>query len=409
MAEQVIPQKEITRLEIHKAGGDLFLNGWNREEIKISNLSEGDQVKEKGQQLTIDCSDDIMVHLPYNLEVSIKSIAGNASIKGIEGAVEINAVGGDLSLADIAAGTVATVGGDLIASHIQGDLKVNKIVGSALAEHIAGQISLQEVGGDIELVKVSGGMEAKAGGNARLSLNPVPWQAYRIESGGNISASLPDDCAAALSLKSKGADITLILGEHDIKLKEQEHKIELGEGGPTIMLQAAGKIFLTGDEYTWVTNLKMNAEELEKLAREFSSQTTQEIKTHLGHLEEELQASLSGLSSSLDSMGISEENLKDLADRFEKSGLQAAQKVEMAAIKAQAKVERQLAKARQQALKAKSKMQEFDLGKFLDLQEEKKSVSEEERLMILKMLQEKKISPRDADELLKALEGKKKP
>jgi DUF4097 and DUF4098 domain-containing protein YvlB len=409
MAEQVIPQKEITRLEIHQAGGALFLNGWNREEIKISCLSEGDQVKEKGQLLTIDGSDDIMVHLPYSLEVSIKSIAGDASIKGIKGPIEISAAGGDLSLTDISSVTVETIGGDLIASHIQGDLKVNKIGGSALAENISGQISLQKVGGDIQLVKVSGGMEAKAGGNARLSFNPVPWQAYRIESGGDISASIPDDSAADLSMKSKGADITLILGEHNIKLKEQEHKMQLGDGGPAIMLQAAGKIFLTGEEYTWVTNLKMNAEELEKLAREFSSQTTQEIKTHLGNLEEELQASLSGLSSSLDSMGISEESLKDLAARIEESGHLAAQKAEMAAIKAQAKVERQLAKARQQALKAKSKMQEFDLGKFLDLQEEKRSVSEEERLMILKMLQEKKISPQDADGLLKALEGKKKP
>jgi hypothetical protein len=85
----------------------------------------------------------------------------------------------------------------------------------------------------------------------------------------------------------------------------------------------------------------------------------------------------------------------------------AAEKAEIAAIKAQAKVEKKIARTRRKALKARTKMKEFDLGDFLEAQKGKRAVNESERLMILEMLQEKKISLDEADQLLKSLEGKK--
>ncbi|MGB2956475.1 MAG: hypothetical protein WBB64_10985, partial [Anaerolineales bacterium] len=66
-----------------------------------------------------------------------------------------------------------------------------------------------------------------------------------------------------------------------------------------------------------------------------------------------------------------------------------------------------IAKAQLKARGMKRKTREFDLGEFLETQAEKKTVSDSERLMILNMLQDKKISPEEADDLLKALEGKK--
>ena len=86
----------------------------------------------------------------------------------------------------------------------------------------------------------------------------------------------------------------------------------------------------------------------------------------------------------------------------------AAQKAELAATKAQAKLEKNLAKTKRTAQKLKRKSMEFDLDQFLSSDADKRSVSDGERLMILNMLQDKKISPGEADDLLKALEGKEK-
>jgi hypothetical protein len=174
------------------------------------------------------------------------------------------------------------------------------------------------------------------------------------------------------------------------------------------MLEAGGKVFVSGEDFTWLTNLKLNVEELEELAVGFSAQTADQIKGHLSHLEDDLRSSLEGLSESLESVGISEENLNKIASQIEESSRQAAHKAEIAAVKAQAKIEKKIAQARKKALKAKTKTKEFDLEDFLSAREEKGSVSADERMLILNMLQDKKISPEEADDLLKALEGKKR-
>jgi G3E family GTPase len=174
------------------------------------------------------------------------------------------------------------------------------------------------------------------------------------------------------------------------------------------MLSAGGKVFVASDNFSWLSPLQTNAEQFENIAVDFSAQTVKQIKNHLSHLEVDLRESLSGLADSMESAGLSEENLQQIKIQIEEGSRLAAQKAELAAVKAQAKVEKAIAKAQRKAQKMKRKTREFDLDQFFASQAEKKSVSDSERLMILEMLQEKKISPEEADDLLKALEGKKK-
>jgi hypothetical protein len=152
--------------------------------------------------------------------------------------------------------------------------------------------------------------------------------------------------------------------------------------------------------------LQDNAEEIGILAAEFSTQVANQTKEQLLSLEEDLRESLSGLTASLEGLGLSEEKLEQIKAHFEESSLQAAQKAEMAAVKAKAKMEKSIYRARQKAQKIAQKSKEFDLNGFLALQAEKMAVSDKERMMILEMLQKKKITPEEADSLLKALEGK---
>jgi len=174
------------------------------------------------------------------------------------------------------------------------------------------------------------------------------------------------------------------------------------------MLSAGGSVFVASDNFSWLSPLQINAEQFESIAVDFSAQTAEQIKNHLGHLGVDLKESLSGLSESMESAGLSEENLQQIKIQVEKSSRQAIQKAEFTAAKTQAKIEKVIAKAQRKAQKAKRKASKFDLDQFFASQAEKKSVSDSERLIILEMLQEKKISPEEADDLLKALEGKKK-
>lgn len=407
MAERIIPKEDLKKIEV-VSGGSLFLTGWNRDEIRIKELSDQDEVEKKKTQLNLVFANDAIIHVPHSLEIVIEAVGGDGSIQGIRGKLEISTIRGDLSLIDIDSAKIGSVGGDLIANRVQGDLLIENTGGDALVNNIQGQISLQQVGGDVHLDKVGGGIEVITGGEASLSFHPVPWQAYQVKAGGDISVSIPDESSADLSIHSAKEDITVIIGDIDQKLKEKDFSRQLGEGGPAIMLSAGGKAFLTRDDFTWLTNIKINADELENLAVDFSAEAAEQIRNQLERLEEGLRESLSGLSESLDSMGISEEDLQKIASQIEAGSRKAIHKAEIAAIKAQAKVEKKIAQVRKKALKFKSKTKGFDVNEFLAKQEQKRTVSEDERMLILEMLQNKKISPEEADDLLQALEGKKK-
>ena len=408
MVKHNIPIENISKLVVASVGGSLYLTGWNQEEIRIKDLSDQDQVKTKKDRVEIQIPGDGFIHIPHHMEVEIQSVGRDAVIKRINSDLNISSVGGDLTLSDISAAAAGSIGGDLIAKRVQGDLKVENIGGDALVDNIQGQISLRQIGGDIILAEVAGGIETSAGGEGTIDFHPVPWQAYKIEVGGNLSASMPEESNADLVIKSGAKDISLTLGELEIKSKEKELSQQVGEGGPTVIFTAGGKVFISGDDFSVFTGIKMNMEDFGSFTADFSAHTADQIKISLDDLEVDLRESLSGLSDTLEGIGISEENMRKLGIQIEESSKMAAEKAELAAIKAQAKVEKKIAQARRKALKAQSKMKEFDLGDFLETQKEKRAVTESERLLILEMLQEKKISLDEADQLLKALEGKKK-
>jgi hypothetical protein len=223
---------------------------------------------------------------------------------------------------------------------------------------------------------------------------------------GSLSIGLPEDCNAELSLQSDANEIIIHLGHIDEKIDQHKHSLVLGEGGAPVRLSSGGKLHISSDKYSWLSGFEMSPEELKGLAGDFSNLTAEQIRTHIGNLEIDLKESLSGLSDSLDSLGLTDENLQNLKEQLEETSRQALDKAETASLKATAKIEKNIAKIQRKAQQMKRKSSEFDLNEFLTQQIEKRTVSEKERLMILEMLQEKKISPEEADDLLTALEGK---
>jgi hypothetical protein len=407
MAEKTIPVEDITKLEISSTGGNLYLTGWAREEIRFRDFTDENILKRTKTQLQLSFSGDGLITIPHHLLVTADSVGGDVVIKGIGNDLNISSVGGDLTLSDINKSTVDSVGGDVFAKRIQGDLIIKQVGNDCLIDNLQGQLSLQQVGNDIQINGVTGGISAQAGGDGQINFSPVPWQAYQISVVGNLSVGLPEDCNAELSLQSDNNDITIRHSSIDEKIDQFEHKQVIGEGGAVVMLSAGGKLFISSDKYSWLSGIQYNAKEFENLAVDFSNQTVDQIRNHLSNLEVDLKESLTGLSDSLDSIGLSEENLNELKEQLEETSRLAVQKAEVAAVKATAKVEKNIAKIQRKAQKMKRKTTEFDLSEFLANQVEKKAVSEKERIMILEMLQEKKISLEEADELLKALEGKK--
>lgn len=408
MADQIIPLDDISRIDFLDISGLLHISGWNREEIRIKDMGDEVQHQKKKTILKISNSDDVLISIPHNLEVKVESVSNDVNINGLRGKLDIKSVSGDLVARDVNFLSVDSVSGDLIASRIQGDLQVKSVSGDSLIDNVQGQVELKDVSGDIQIDTVGSGIDVNAGGSGTIDFHPVPWQAYRIQVSGDLSVTLPTDASAELSIESGTREITIFPGKLDIISNEEKMEYTLGEGGPSILLSAGGKVFIIDNEFTVLTGLKMNLDDLGSLAAGFTNDTSDYIRGSLDNLEEELRHSLSGLSETFKEIGLSEENLRELGVQIEETSRKAAEKAEVAAIKAQARVEKKIAKVRRKALQARDKTKQFDLNKFLDAEADKKAVSESERMMILEMLQNKKISPEEADDLLKALEGKRK-
>lgn len=408
MADHIIPLEDISRIDFLNISGSIHLTGWNREEISIKEPDQQVQYNKKKTILEVSSPGDVFVKAPHNLKVKIKSASNDVIIKGMRGELDIKSISGDLKVSDVNSLNANSISGDLFASRILGNLQVASISGDGLIDDVQGQVELKGVSGDIHIDNVAGGIDAKASGSGTVEIHPVPWQAYRITVSGDLFLTLPADTNADLSISSSARDITIFPGKLDVTSDEGELEYKFGESGPAISLSAGGKVFIVDNEFTVLTGIKTNLDDLGSLAADFKIDTSDYIRDSLDNLEEDLRESLSGLSESLKEIGLSEENLQELRAQIEETSRQAAERAEIAAIKAQAKVEKRIAKARRKALQARDKTKQFDINKFLEAESEKKAVSESERMMILEMLQNKKITPKEAEELLEALEGKRK-
>lgn len=403
MTQKTIAVEDQSRFVIKSLGGDMALKGWKRPEIRLDGMVDQGQVKQTSDKITVESAGDLSLSIPHQLAVDILNIGGDATIANLTAPLTIKNLGGDLSLRDVNAPTLDNVGGDLFAKHIRGDLTIGHLGGDCLVNDVDGQYADKGVGGDLHLNKVGGGIETSAGGDIQAIFSPVPWQAYDLRAGGALYAQIPEDTNASFKIKSKKEVINLNINGETQRIQEKEYEFEMGEGGPQVSLSAGDEVMLSTESGGWSPEFTFDAD-FEGLAEQITQQTTAQIQDQLSSMEKHLHEHLSGVAESLESLDLPEEKMRQVQEKIREASQRAAQKAQKAAQKAEAKLEYKIAKAQR---KARRQRKSFDLEDFLtEKEQERTEVSEDERLMILNMLSEKKITAEQADELLAALEGK---
>jgi len=394
-------------LTIKKVGGDLTLKGWNQPGLKVMEWSSADQATSQPDQLVLEMAGDAVLYAPHDQALTIHNVGGDAVLKGFQSPLSIEKVGGDLFLSDLSQARIHKVGGDVFAKHLRKDLTIQACGGDCTVQDVDGQLAVEKAGGDALLSDIGGGLTVTAAGGITASLSPVSWQAYALESGGDLDLQLPEGVNAEIACQSRDRVINLFLEDKKETITEKEYTRTLGEGGPSLTLKAGGEITISTRQETWTPRVDFELDfdaDLSGMAEEITSQTFDQIEEHLSDLEEQLQESLAGLADAGAAEGL-EKDLQKLQQKITKSSQKTAHKAQKAAQKAQANLQKRIARAQRKARQRAKKSSEFDLESFLSGQEQQSNL-EEERMMILNMLQEKKISAEQADELLAALEEK---
>lgn len=418
MVQKTLEIGEGPKINIEYIAGDLHVKGWKRTEALIKTSCDEQVVFEEGEkELKIHCPEDCIVYVPHDANLQVENVGGSARFRALGGTLEIGYVAGSLTLREVGAVDAGTIGGELSAKHVHGDLNAKTVSGNTNIRDIDGRFHADTIGGNLRLGDVSGGISAITSGNVKMSIAPVPWQAYSVTAGGNLHCQIPDDINADISLSSGVHSIRINLPNSSETIRESSYMFEFGEGGTPINLTASGNIVLVGldadeeasEDFDFDLNFDFElGEDLSSMAEDMTRQATRHMETHLKSLE----THLSGLSKTLEDAGLSEERSKEIQLKLENAREQATQRTHEAAKRAQQKLERKLATAQRKVTRearrgARRRAISIDVDA---LRASKKSssdlVSDEERMMILQMLQEDKISVEQAEELLSALEGK---
>jgi hypothetical protein len=356
-----------------KVNGDLSLKGHDRLEVSAATRYSGNlTLKQDGDIIQVVCLDDCSLTVPASAVVSVERVGGDARVANITAEVHLQKVGGDLALLEIDAVDVEKVGGDCMVSHIRGVLHVQQTGGDFTGQDIQGAVSLEKVGGDILLQKVGGGMEARSGGDMRVGMGLPNLPACILRCSGDLQLIVQPNSYGVFTINSSGEDIVLNLAGNYQTIEKRSHSLTLGSGGEELTLQAGGDVLIS--DQPWEENI-------------------------LGEIPEDM---------GMESMRQFDEEINAHAERATRRAQEAARRAEQRVQAAMRRMEQSqwgmADRIRRDVMRGVS----IRVGApFTAAEPPREPVTDDERLMVLKMVQDKKITVDEAEKLLQAMEGKK--
>lgn len=366
---------------IESIGGDLRVRGHSGSEILI----EGDN-PEISQQYPeapfyIRCSGDCDVRMPEYLALKVKVVGGDAKITNLVNVLEVDTIGRDLILRHITGQvTIGNVGSDFVAKHLDSSLAINTIGSDATIQNVAGNVVVDLIGSDLELREVTGSCQfPQVGSDISMTLDFIAGNTYHFNAGSDVSCILRSVGDVTFVLPRR---VAVEIDEDSIDATLQIHnamqKVVLGEGG--------AEVYVQGDSF-----------ELSSSRQSKSFTFDFDFDTSLGDIEKRINDSLSGLGQIIETRTQEAINqatsfAKNIEGRWTGEFEQAQRQAERHAARAMRHAERF------QRYTSRRRDEDEPVKNW-------EPVSNEERILILKMVQEGKISVEEAEKLLSTLEG----
>jgi hypothetical protein len=366
-----------------KAHGDLVLQGGDQPEIHIlcddmrslrSHLED--------EMLYITCMEDCIVTVPAGNPVCVEKVGGDGFIRSLHGRLEIQKVGGDLVVQQTAGTEIGSVGGDCLVDQISGKLDVQRVGGDFAGMQVQEAVVMKHIGGDVKL-QAAGGAEVRAGGDIDLGLvtlnSPVALRA-----GGDIELHLSKDAQAELDIESGGDSIEVCIGGTESQVEKWSYCMTLGTGGPAVVLDAGGDVRVVDQEWD-ADGVKDQLDDAEEHWREVDEQRSSARRVPTGRWER--------------------------SEQFEEIGQRAQRHAEEVAYRVERRAHEAMRRAQEHGRVHTGHNWTMPPIPPFGMPETPRAarpqgVSPQERMLILQMLAEKKITAEEAERLLQVLEGK---
>jgi hypothetical protein len=281
------------------------------------------------------------------------------------GGIAIKEIHGDLSVRDVGSLSIDTVHADFSLRGAKGDLYIKNVYSDVSIRDVDGSVTLDSVADDLALRGARGNIKVNVGEDVVVYLEPKANGEYSVHAGDDILLVLPKSANATVAMQGDSIDVEWQGIEKDDETTERT--VVLGDGSAKIMLNAGGEVRVT------------NRADAGESAEEFGN--------------------FAGLN--FDWSGFGDRISRQVTDRVTK-------RVEEATRRAERHAERQVRHGKSGLVVGRWNWDFKGTPKPpTPPMPPSEPVSEDERMAILKMLAEKKITSQQAEELLNALEGGK--
>lgn len=390
MEGNAIPISE-NKTVIVKCSGDLFLRGDEQAEVRFQSSEDRIRVHQSNENVYVETHASMDISVPRRATIIIERVGGSAFVQDLEGSLTIMKVGGDLALQRMGSVRVEKAGGSCLIEDVSDALSIGKIGGDLTVRQAVGEFSAGTVGGSASLQLAGiGHAEARVGGDAQLYFTQSVGDRITLKAGGNIGLYVPENANAAFNLVSNGERVEVRLrrqGEQVIneEFELRRYELSLGGGDGKVEMVAGGDIRLSDEEI----QPEPITEELDR--REMA---WKEARERHGH------PSWSG--------GFGFDRSSAWADMISRRAQEAARRAEQRAQNAMRRTEEQIRMAAEREIHRTERHWRTGVPTppTPPTPPPAHPVTEKERLMILQMLQDGKITVEQAEMLLAAMEGR---
>jgi DUF4097 and DUF4098 domain-containing protein YvlB len=430
MFEQTIETSGTPHITITKCAKNLIVQGKDSAQvsIRVDGEEEDLTLEQEGETLTISAKEDCEIACPAGSTLTVQTCHGNAKIDGVAGTLALETVHGNLTLKDVgpteftrvdgnlyvrdvggilrgkAAGgnarvhdvegacTLEHVSGNLQARDVDGDFQAETVGGNARVDDVRGQCAVKKVGGNLTFDEVTGGVTAEqVGGNARVKPPFAPDTAYRISAGGNVDIHIPENASLSLALRA-GGGVRSKIADLTLERANGEMRGILGDGAASLEAKAGGSITLRGPGASSGApgEFEFDMEFLDDLEG-IGPMIEARVGEAMAQMEIQLQQGLGQFDSD------------KLRVKIERAAEKSARAAERAAEEVRRAAEKEAQKARMRAERSQRRWERTSGQKARPRPE---PVSEEEQLRILRMVEQGKVTPEQAADLLEAMKGR---
>jgi hypothetical protein len=408
MKQETVAVSSSPKVSVESLPGDLRVAGWDRSELMMKTDGDRLEVTAETDPIVISCDEDLIIYLPRGADLNVEKVSGDAILQAVSGPVNLGPVAGDLTVNDLGPLGLEVISGDaslrnvgtLNAGTITGDFTlrgghgicaVEKVGGDCSIRDVDGMLTIDQVGSDLFVRNVHGGVTVKAGADAALYLSPQPGQTYEVTAGDDLILRLVPEANVKLHLNAKSPEaINVNFPGVELPKDSAACEVVIGEQKPgmaEMLLTAGGDLLVTSQVDQWRSATDFDRGNwsippvppippIPPLPPDFSERINRRVQASLDRAQAHI----------------------DAAARRTDARVQAAMR-------------RAEAKARAAEVRARSWQGRVVIGgrtvaNVSGSTPQSEPVSDDERLTILKMLKDKKITLEEAEKLLAALEGK---